>query len=280
MRSMRRLLTLVLVLAGSLLLGCGNQQKGEMMLGMEAMAKHPAFMRAMSRLDLAGILAGMDLTAAQAAELRAWAADQGSSVRGDIEGAMADLADLAPKVVQTADEMVRTKAVTADQQQAVAKRVMGDQADAIGEDSPPINIAEIVAAEADGLKPLAAKLSDRQQLVLVGAWQQVAEAVKGLLTCADQDSVPAMRGSVTGAVINARNLIDPDASDAATKKLEPLVNAIPTGQVEATGIDAHVAKLFAAVPAPDQDEQLQNATTTLATLLSEEPAAELLALVQ
>ncbi len=264
----------------SLLMGCGNKEKAQMMLMINSSAKHPEVMQAMAAHDVAVILAMMQLQPKQAAALKDWAASDGETVRGEVEGQVAKVAAILPKLKEADLALLKQKAGTAAQQDALLTKVLGDQRKVVDSEEPPVDIDDVIQPHAEKLMPVVRTLSERQRLVALGQWQEAAKAIDDYLKLpkdAGKEDVESARDGVVDNVLEARGhgMIK---DEAAEKKCRALVDKIPRSK-PGTDAEQELAKLVKAIPHENVDDLMEQTAATLATLLCQESAGELLAQV-
>lgn len=277
-----RLLLVLTACLSNLLCGCGNKEKAELMLTWNVTAQHPALVRAIERADLASIVAMADFRADQAATLREWAATHGQQVRQTIEADFAKLDPEVPGMVAAADELVRSRANTKSDQDALLQRRLGERKDLVTGDQKPVQMDNLVAPHLPLLEPVVAKLTDRQSLVLLGQWDNLISACAAVLTApqdADPEDVKARRAALASNLLQARGYgMMPD--DAETARADQLVAKVPTALPSAGRAEVECRALVAGLPLKDAAEFRDGVARTLAVLLCQQPAAELLALVK
>lgn len=265
------------VLVGLLLAGCGNRERAELMMAMDALSANPAVSPAMTRAHAASVIASLDLSREQATALARWAKEDGAEVRRKLESRTAEIAALAPRLNAAADAMVRDRASTTEQRKSIAEQQLGQESRLFTGTDTGIDLNATIEAAAETLAPLAAELDDRQQCVVLGSWDEIGQRVAKLMTAAGDD-VAGARADLLSQVAYQRGygfMVD----EQVTRAAKAVVDAVPTGLPEATGVEETTAALLRALPAFDAAEQRKNATLALAALLSLGPSAELLALV-
>lgn len=275
-----RLRTLLLLVATLALGACANQEKAELSLLLNTATRHPEFVQAVTRQDVAKVLAGMDLNAQQAAALKTWADTDGAAIRGEIEAKAAELDALAPQIETAADSLILEKATTEARQEELLDAGLGENRPTTDE-TTPVQIGELVYPHLDTLRPAVAALSDRQQLVAIGSWGQLVTSVSNYVTLSKAD-VAAMgdeaTGDVVAALLEVRGFTDIPDDDLLTE-LRGIAMRLPTGRQAPGEVESLVSGLLEQVPANDPEQQVHEATGALGTLLVLEPASELLALV-
>lgn len=276
-----RLIAPMICLSALLLAGCGNKEKAEMAIGLDAATRHPELVRAMERVDLAGVIAMLDLNPATAAQLCEWSGTHGQEVRGQIDRQLGELAAMVPQLRAAGDDLVAKRASTEADQEALLLGRLGERVEVLTQESQPLDVEELVEPHAESLALLAAKLTDRQQLVVLGHWQSALEAAGELAELGAQpaeDDLNAKREALTTAIVQGRGHgLLPD--EEVTAEVRKLVDAVPLG-LQPAALEGQVKRLYAAVPAVDAEQQAEETTATLATLLCQGPAPELLALVK
>ncbi len=271
MRRVLRAAGLVLLACG--LGGCGNKEKSELYVGLQAIIAEPEFMQAMMRVDVAGTVALMNLTAEQATILGNWAEEHGGAVRQLLTEKLAELGGSADQMRQAADALVTERAATLAEQKALREERLGPD-NPIDRQEPPLQIDELIAPHLEALAPVVEQLSDRQQLVALGGWNSVAEAVAADLA-ADAIARAATRADLANRLVQARGLGFFPAEEVR-QQAERAVEEVMDGGGE---VEELVAALFAALPAEDAAKQRAEAGEALASLLCCQDTAELLALV-
>lgn len=271
MRGVRRAAVWVLLTGG--LAGCGNKEKSELYVGLQAIIAEPEFMQAMMRVDVAGTVALMDLTAEQATILGNWAEEHGGAVRQLLTEKLAELGASADGMRQAADALVTERAATLAEQKALREERLGPD-NPIDQQEPPLQIDELIAPHLAALAPVVEQLSDRQQLVALGGWSSVAEAV-GADLAADAVGRATTRADITNRLLQARGRGFFPAEETQ-QRAERAVAEVMAGGGE---VEELVAELFAALPAEDAAKQRTEASEALASLLCCQDTAELLALV-
>lgn len=269
------------LLSGALALaGCGNRDKAELLMMFESTARHPEVLAAMTKFELAGILAMMDLTPAQAARLKAFAEAEGRTIHQTLEAKFGELAGLSAKVDAVSAELLTQRVKTSAAQEQVKDRVLGEQKAIFEGDDPPLEIAQLVEPEAEKLLPLVKGLTDRQKLIALGDWKDLETAVGDLLTLAKEtpkEDVDSQRDSLTGQLLEVRG---GGYDDDEFQKARPIVAKLPIGQADTGQVEARLAELLKAIPDRDPEATNQKVAGTLATLMCQTPAAELVALIK
>jgi hypothetical protein len=278
---------LLCVLLTWALIGCNQRETAENALSMNALAKEPAYLFALERLEFAQTLAEMNLSRDQALALKAWAQTDGQASREAVQESVHQLGGLAPNVARAADALVRERAVSAAEQKAVCERELGKNAGLLdGDAAAPIeidnkpNFESQIDLHAKTLRPVVATLGDRVQLTLLGSWGQVRSAVATVVMAKDErkSALSSKRKAAVRAVMDARKL-DPASNSEVAKRLTAILEKAPSGQKDGSNVDELVGRLLAAAPPADADAQVAEATLTLAMWLSLESAPELLDLV-
>ena len=273
-------LTLAAALLALSLTGCGVKEKAEFAMLMDANAQHPEFMRAAARSELAGLLALMRLTPAQASSFSAWAAEHGAAVRGEVDQTFGTMSGAAGQVSAAGDGLLTGKVDTVVGQKQHMDAALGDKAGLVSGDDEPVSMEKLLAPHLDSIQPLAKALTDRQVLILTGHWKDASEQAAAVVAAkADDPELDGHKMNLTMIILDGRGRgADPD--DTSQASVEKLVNALKTGQADASGADAEVAKLFAAVKNQAEYDPLAVATPTLATILCQPSAVELLGMIK
>jgi hypothetical protein len=276
------LLVATLAAAGA----CGLADEAGVALSVDALVADPAAFHAWERLEVAETLASMQLSKQQATALKTWADTDGRAIREAIEAENHERGVLAPNLIRAADALLREKAGSAAAQETILNREIGkervrqEMARSAAENVLPSPMDAEFAEREKTLRPLVAGLTDRQQLVACGTWQEASKDVAALLMTpeADKNDLGARRGAVARSVAGRCGQHDA-SSGKLTEKLDAMLKQAPTGQADQRGVDELLARLFDAAPAADAQAQVDRATATLASVLSLAPASDLLALV-
>lgn len=260
--------------------GCGVKEKAEFAIILDANASHPEFMRAAARTELASLLALMRPTAAQAASWSAWATDHGNAIRAEVDNAFATMAAASGDITAAGDELLANKIDTVAGQKKAMDAKLGDKAGIVSGEDEPVSMEKLVEPHLASVEPLAKALTDRQTLILTGHWKDASDQVIAIMTsAADDEELEGHRANLTMIILDGRGRgADPD--DPSQAKVDELVKAIKTGQASADAADAEVAKLFGAVTNGPDHATLDVTAPTLATVLSQRAAVELLGLVK
>ncbi|NUQ01796.1 MAG: hypothetical protein HUU35_18275 [Armatimonadetes bacterium] len=275
-----RAVGLMLCLSTLLLAGCGNKEKAELAISIDAATRHPELVRAIERLELAGLIAALDLNAPAAKELHEWSLAHGQAVRAEIDRQLAAIQAMVPQLRVAGDELLAKRLSAEVDQEALLQNRLGEQK-ALVDEQQPVEVDELIAAHSESLAPLAAKLTDRQQLVVLGHWQSVIKGLGELTQLgpdAAEEDIASKREALASTLLEARGHgFLPDEAVAA--KARKLVDAVPLS-LQPPAFEGQAKRLFAAFPPDDAEQQAKNATETLATLLCQGPAPELLAQVK
>ncbi len=281
MRTRLRWTAAALLLGATLLTGCGNKEKAAMFITLDANSRYPAMQQALERVDLAGTIALMALDSTMAKELRSFAETHGKEVRETVEKKFNEGGQEAGKLVGCADGLIQAKAATTHDQAEYVAKALGDRKDMLTSSADTLQLDELVKAHTKALEPVVDQLSDRQQLVVLGHWKSASEAVTQLVKMAkntDKVVVDAKREEILTSLVQARGY--GGSSEEPTRvKAAKVVARIAIGQADTSGVEAAVAGVFEALPAKDAAKQRSEALQTLATMLCQSAAAELLALV-
>ncbi len=260
--------------------GCGVKEKAEFAILLDANASHPEFMRAAARSELAGLLALLRLTPAQAASWSAWATEHGNAVRAQVDETFGTMAAASNAIAAAGDSLLQGKVDTVVGQRQALQAKLGDKASVLSGDEEPVSMEKVLAPHLESVQPLAKGLTDRQVLILTGHWKDASEQVAAIVTAkADDPELDGHRQNLTMIILDGRGRgAEPD--DSSQTKVDKAVNAIKTGQANADTADAEVAKLFGTVTKHADHDPLQVAAPTLATILCQAAAVDLLRMVQ
>ncbi len=280
-----RAVGLVACLAAMSLTGCRGRTADDAATAMalRAIVRHPELVHSTVRGATAETIAMLDLTPELAAELKAWSEAHAAEIGARYDALLRQALDDAAKIKGAADQLVAKRAKSVREQTELTRQAAPDGlSDDLFERVPDAAaVAEMVKEFAASLQPLAAKLSDRQQLVVTGAWRGLSEQVSQLVQlAADTKSADVLQhriGTVT-ALLDARGY-EAQTDKAVTQTAHRLVGRLPLGQPDDQRVEALVTSLFENLPARSPNDQSIEANQSLCLLLSEGSAAELLSLV-
>jgi hypothetical protein len=255
--------------------GCGNEQKASTLLMVDGLSRHPELQDAVQRMMLAEVIAALDLDKATAQALRAWAAEHGPAIRGELDRTFVGAADELTKAKTAARLMVQRRASDYLARQAIMGEHQLDPKDPLrleaklprpdAEGPPPTEFVK--PAVLATLAPLVGKLSDEQRMAIVGTWEEAVKAVVEYQTAKGQAAIDEARGKVTVAVAQCLGGDAVVIDDKLAARLKPVFAKIKTGQAKARNPEEDLRALLDQLPAP-KPEQQKPATRALAHLLA------------
>jgi hypothetical protein len=274
-----RWLTLGGALLLALLAGCGNEQKGELYLALDAATQHPEVSEASARWLLAETLAAMQLTVPQAKALKDWAETDGAKVRGDLDESLAKAGHQAAETRQAADEVLGADAGTYAERADIARRHHLNPKDPMlfNEDLTPGGKpkTELLSAEAlIHMRPIVETLSEEQRCIAGGGWLDALRAVAELQTATDAAAKPQraeLVNKMKGIWIMPQFMMPDD-----DKKLRAAVDKIDAGLTQPSAPEAALRQLTSVMPPMAKAVQIEVAAKALGALLSLDIAPDIL----